>query len=145
MTLYTVLEPPDGQPDRVVFIPEGFAWGGFVFTWIWALWNRMWVIAALLFAAFAGLSVAVGFAVINPAIGSLLQFGISVLFGFEARQLQFSSLKRTGYRSAGMIEASGLEAAELSYFAARKPPSSVPASARYRGTPEDTLGIFGNV
>ena len=26
MALVTVLESPDGKPDRVAFVPEGFAW-----------------------------------------------------------------------------------------------------------------------
>ena len=145
MTIYTVLEPPDGKPDRVAFVPEGFAWGGFIFTFIWALWHRLWVVAALLFAVFAGLSIAVSLEVLGPGLGSLLQFGISLLFGFEARQLQLASLKRAGFRIAGLIQASRIEAAELGFFAERSVPSPAPAPTRYRAGPEDTLGIFGNV
>jgi hypothetical protein len=145
MTIYTVLEPPDRKPDRVIFVPEGFAWAGFIFTFLWALWHRLWVVAALLFAVFAGLSIAVNLEVIGPGLGSLLQFGVSLLFGFEARQLQLSSLERAGFRRAGIIQASGLEAAELAFFAGRAPPSPVSAPSRYRAGPEDTLGIFGNV
>ena len=33
-----------------MFVPEGFAWAGFIFTFIWALWHRLWVVAALLFS-----------------------------------------------------------------------------------------------
>lgn len=145
MTIYTVLEPPDGKPDRVAFIPEGFAWGGFVFTFVWALWHRLWVVAALLFAVFAGLSIAVSLEVLGPGLGSLLQFGVSLLFGFEARQLQLASLERAGFRRAGLIHASRLEAAELAFFAGRAVPSPAPVPTRYRTGPEDTLGIFGNV
>ena len=145
MTIFTVLEPQDGKPDRVVFVPEGFAWGGFAFTFIWALWHRLWVVAALVFALTAGLSAAVNFELLGPGLGGLLQFGISFLFGFEARQLQLRSLERAGFRRAGLIEASSLEAAELVYFTGRAPALPVPASPRYRAAPEDTLGIFSNV
>lgn len=148
MALYTVLEPPDGKPDQVAFVPEGFAWGGFIFTILWALWHRLWVVAAVLFAALAGLSAAVGLEVLGPGLGSLLQLGIALIFGFEARQLQIRSLERAGFRRAGLVQASRLEAAELAYFANRAAPATVapaPAPARYRAGPEDTLGIFSNV
>jgi hypothetical protein len=68
MTIFTVLEPPDGKPDRVAFVPEGFAWGALIFTFIWALWQRLWVAAAVLFAALAGLSAAVGLELLGPGL-----------------------------------------------------------------------------
>jgi hypothetical protein len=147
MVLYTVLEPPDGKPDRVAFVPEGFAWGAFIFTTLWALWHRLWIVAAILFAIFAGLSAAVSLEVVGPGLGALLQFGISLIFGVVARQLQASSLEHAGFRWTGVISASCLEAAELTYFAGRKPPAPAltPTPTAYRGGPEDTLGIFGNV
>ena len=46
MALFTVLEPPDKKPERVAFVPEKFAGGALVFGFLWALWHRMWVIAA---------------------------------------------------------------------------------------------------
>jgi hypothetical protein len=145
MALFTVLEPQDGKPDRVAFIPEGFAVGAFVFTFFWALWHRMWVVAALLFAAFTALTLGVTYEVIGPGLGSLLQVGLSLVFGFEAWRLKESSLLRAGFRRAGLIQASNLEAAELAYFAERAPAPPAPAPTRYRTAPEDTLGIFSNV
>jgi hypothetical protein len=147
MALFTVLEPQDGKPDRVAFIPEGFALGAFVFTFLWALWHRMWVVAALLFAAFTALTFGVAYEIIDPGLGSLLQFGLSLIFGFEAWRLKESSLLRGGFRHVGLIQASDFEAAELAYFAERAPapPAPAPAPVRYRTGPEDTLGIFSNV
>jgi hypothetical protein len=145
MTIYTVLEPPDGKPDRVAFVPEGFAWAAFVLTFFWALWHRLWVTAAVFLALTAGLSAAVNLELLGAGLASLLQFGFALLFGFEARQLQLSSLERAGLRRAALIQASCLEAAELAYFSRRAPAPSVPASTRYRAAPEDTLGIFSNV
>jgi hypothetical protein len=145
MTIYTVLEPPDGKPDRVAFVPEGFAWGGFVFTFMWALWHRLWFVAALIFALTAALSAAVNLELLSAGPASVFQFGIALLFGFEARQLQLRSLERAGFRRAGLIQASRVEAAELAYFTGRTPTATVPAPMRYRAVPEDTLGIFSNV
>ena len=145
MTLFTVLEPPDRKPERVAFIADEVAWGGFVFTYLWAAWHRMWLVAAVLLAVTTALAVAVSLEVLDPWIGLVVQFGISLLFALEARQLQVKALERAGFRRAGLIEASSLEAAELGYFATRSAPPAPPAPARYRAAPEDTLGIFGNV
>lgn len=145
MALFTVLEPPDGKLDRVAFVPERFAPWAVALGFIWALWHRMWVIAAILFALTAALNAAMHFEVLDVAIGSLAQFAIALIFGFEARQLQVTSLERAGFCRAGLIEASDLDAAELTYFAGRAPAPPPPAPARYRAAPEDTLGIFGNV
>lgn len=145
MALFTVLEPPDKKPERVAFVPEKFAGGALVFGFLWALWHRMWVIAAVLFALSVGLNAAMHFELLDAGIGSLIQIGIGLLFGFEARRLQVMSLERAGFRRAGLIEASDLEAAELTYFSERAPAPPPPAPTRYRAGPEDTLGIFGNV
>ena len=145
MALYTVLEPPDRKPERVAFIPDEVAWGGFVFTYLWAAWHRMWLVAALLLAVTTALAVAVSLEVLNPWVGLVVQFAIALLFALEARQLQVKALERAGFRRAGLVAASNLEAAELDYFASRSLPPAPPAPARYRAAPDDTLGIFGNV
>jgi len=145
MARYTVLESPDEKPDRVAVVPEGFAWGGLVFTFLWAAWHRMWVVAAVMFAAYAALTAAIGLKALDPGLGALIQLGIALIFGFEARQLQVMSLERSGFRRAGLIQASGPEAAELAYFAGKTPSPPPSAPSRYRAAAEDTLGIFGNV
>lgn len=145
MTLYTVLEPRDGKPERVALVPEGFSWSALAFTVLWALWHRMWVAAALLFALTSAFTVLVNLEMLAPGLASLLQFGIALIFGFEARGLQVMSLERAGFRRSGLIQASNAEAAELAYFAGRAPFSTEPASKRRGAAADDTLGLFGNV
>lgn len=145
MKTFSILEPPDGSPDKVAFIREGFSWGAFLLSVLWALWHRMWVIALLLFVVFAALAVAAKLEVIRSDLAALVQFAIVLLFGFEARNLQAQALERTGFRHTGLIQATSLEAAELTYFAGRAPDMAAPAPSRLRAAPDDTLGIFGNV
>ncbi|MCA3554327.1 DUF2628 domain-containing protein [Aestuariivirga sp.] len=145
MKLFTVLEPPDGKPERVAFVSEGFAWSALALGFVWALWHRMWLVAALLFALTSALTVATNLELLGSGFAGLLQFGISLLFAFEARALQVASLERVGYRRSALIQASTSEAAELGYFAGRANNAPEPLSARLRGAPDDTLGIFGNV
>jgi hypothetical protein len=142
MRIYTVLEPPDGKPERVAFVPEGFSWGALVFGFVWALWHRMWVVALLLFALSAMLSIATNLELLGPGFAALLQFGIGLIFAFEARSLQAKSLERVGFRRAALIQASNGEAAELAYFSDRPP---VARALSIRAAADDTLGIFGNV
>jgi hypothetical protein len=146
MSLFNVLEPPDGKPDRVVFIQEGFSWAALVFTVFWALFHRMWVVATVLFAGVTGIAVAEAQDLIGPEFASIMHFAISLLFGFEARRLKVLSLMRAGFTQAGLIEATSLEAAELAYFASRAPAVAVASKpVRLPADTGDTLGIFGNV
>ena len=142
MSIYTVLEPPDGKSERVAFVPEGFSWGALMFGLLWALWHRMWVVAMLLFALSAILSVATNLELLGPGFAALLQFGVGLIFAFEARSLQAKSLERVGFRRAALIQASNGDAAEHAYFSGRP---AVSRPLQVRATPDDTLGIFGNV
>ncbi len=142
MRIYTVLEPPDGKPERVAFVPEGFCWGALLLGLLWALWQRMWVVAFLLFALSAMLSIATNLAWLGAGLASLLQFGIGLIFAFEARNLQVKSLERVGFRRTALIQASNAEAAELAFFSGHP---TVLRPLPIRAAPDDTLGIFGNV
>lgn len=145
MKIFIVLEPPDGRPERVVFVPEGFSWLALLFTSLWALWHRMWVVAALLFVLFTALTIAVDLGLLRSDVALVLQIGLSVLFGFEARVLRVRALESAGYRRAGLIQASGREAAEFAYFAGRAPAVPALAASRIQPVQHDTLGLFGNV
>jgi hypothetical protein len=145
MRLFTVLEPPDGNADRVAFVPEGFSYAAFLLTVVWALWYRMWIVAALLFALTAALTVATNLELLGPGLAAVINFGIALLFGFEARALQVKSLEGVGFRRAGLIQASDGEAAELAYFEGRAPLATRSAPTSPPASHADTLGIFGNV
>ena len=145
MKVFTVLEPADGRPEGVVFVAEGFSWSALVLGFAWALWHRMWLVAALLFALTSALTVAANLHLLGSGLAALLQFGISLVLAFEARALQVASLERAGYRRNGLIQASTAEAAELAYFAGRARFAPEPSPSHMRAAPDDTLGIFGNV
>ena len=82
MAIYAVLEPPEGRTDRTAFIAEGFSWGAFFLTLIWALWHRLWLVAALLFLILAGFVAAIRFNLADPAMLIAVQFGLGLLLGF---------------------------------------------------------------
>ena len=148
MALFTILEAPDHKSDRLVVVKDGFSASALIFTVFWALWHRMWVISAILFALFVATGLLVNVLGINSTLGSALEIAIGLIFGFEARGLYIRSLEKAGYHMAGLIEASSREAAELSYLLGRESSrmamSTAVAPIRAPAA-HDTLGLFGNV
>jgi hypothetical protein len=150
MAVFTFLEAPDGRPERVGVVPEGFSVRAAAFTVFWALWHRMWVVAAVLFA----ISVLFGMAgsLFRPDAMFVLASGLatSLIFGFEARALQVESLRRAGYRVSGLVTADSLEAAELQYFANRPVQTAKEPAPAHHPAPlsridsHDALGLFGS-
>ena len=53
MRVYTVhFRPGSLTPDRdTTLVKEGICWPAFLFTFFWALWHRLWLVAALIVAA----------------------------------------------------------------------------------------------
>ena len=146
MAIFTILESPDANPDRVVLVREGFVFPAFLFTVLWALWHRLWVVAAVLFAAYVAIALAGEWFQWHWAIVSACEFGLALLFGLEAADLRVRALRRAGFRPAGLIQATNLQAAELDYFAGLRilrPTPPVPDYRPHRAH-EDTLGLFGS-
>lgn len=145
MALFNILEAPNSDPDRVIVVREGFSSAALIFTVFWTLWHRMWIATAVLIALLAGISLAVTLLGLNPILATALEAALGLILGLEAANLRVMSWQRSGYRLAGLVEASNQEAAELKYFMTRKRPL---VSARAPVLPpasHDTLGLFGNV
>jgi hypothetical protein len=116
MRIYTVhLGPiPEGAPagaERdMVLVKEGFSWPAFYFSVLWALYHRMWLTAALLFAVAALLGAAVE--VLDPARQAAVSLGFSALVGSFANDWRRAALASRGFEETGVVAARGLEAAE---------------------------------
>ena len=148
MAVYTVHRKPDAAPDDVTLVPEGFNFSAFLFTVLWALWNRLWVLAcviAVVLVAVATLPLQFG---LGSDIAGVLQLAVALLFGFEANDLHRYALIKAGYRDVAMVSGASRIEAELRYFASR-PIVSTSAGANSQSSPSryahDTLGLFGNV
>jgi hypothetical protein len=124
----------DTAAADAIFLSDGFSWGGFVFTWVWALWNRMWIVAVVVLAVTSVASL------LPPVQEALLILGINLIMGLHGNDLLGWSLSRRGYSEIGLSHGSSLEEAELRFYSGETKTSAVPAS-----TPvdHDTLGLFG--
>jgi hypothetical protein len=136
MTTYSIYaKPNDARAAEAIFLPDSFSWGAFVFTWVWALWNRMWIVAALVLSIMLIASAL-------PAVPQfLLAFGVSIVMGLHGNDLLGWSLTRRGLSDIGLSNGGSMEEAELRFYA-----DSVDAPTLASPMPvnHDVLGLFGS-
>ena len=103
MMIFTSHLKPGHQP---VMVREGFSWAAAIFGWLWLLYHRAWVPAALVFAA--SLLLARLGQIVSPLALGLALFLLQGLFG---RDLWRWSLALGGYQSGPPVLASNQDAA----------------------------------
>ena len=157
MPTFTVHAPPPragetaSDPQRFLFVRDGFHVWAFVLAPLWLLFRRLWL--ALL-----------GYIVVNALVGGVLYLlGVSgsfrflastliaLLVGFEAATLWRWTLARRRWQMLGFVVADDEESAERRFFgewAKRAPSASAPepkyAAPVRRGPPSgsDVIGLF---
>ena len=153
MAVYTVHEPPMREestpdPERFVFVRDGFSFTAFVFGPVWMLWHRMWliffgyvIVAGILEIALRGVGASSG-------ATSLVGFLFALLIGFEAPTLRRFALRRRKWSNLGIIVGDNLESAEQRFFdawtAGRVPrPASAPPAGPVAPAPSGPIiGLF---
>jgi hypothetical protein len=120
MAVYTVHEPPlkggaPPEPERFVFVRDGFSFWALLFGPLWMLRHRMWLVPLGYVAVVAVLSILLrvsGSAGVGPVVWTLL----ALLIGFEAGTLRRFTLRRRGFRNVGVVVGDDLELAERRFF-----------------------------
>jgi hypothetical protein len=102
--------------DGTRFVKDGFSWPAFVFTLVWLLAKRMWVVLALAIAAQILLSAFASFVGAPWWFGALISPLTALLLGFEGNALYRWSLARRGYVERGLVQAHRIEDAEARHF-----------------------------
>ena len=162
MPTFTVHEPPPCQgeaatePERFVFVRDGFRFWAFVLAPLWLLLHRLW----LALVGYLILSFAIGVVLYLVGASSTVQFLaswlVALLVGFEATTLWRWTLARRGWKTLGFVVGEDAEMAERRFYAAwtnRKaeppaPPSALPepqyGTSMRRGppSPSDVIGLF---
>ena len=159
MPTYTVHAPPPrrgdkaAEPERFVFVRDGFHFWAFVLAPFWLLAHRLWL-------AF------IGYLVVTSLIGGLfywvdapysLEFfgslALALLVGFEAASLWRWTLARRGWQTLGFVVGDDVETAERRFYAewARATPAAPAAAmpaqahatpARRTSSGNDVIGLF---
>jgi hypothetical protein len=146
MSVYTVhvpsttTEKSTQNPERFIFIRDGFSFWAFLLGPLWMLWHRLW----LIFIGYVGLAILlqIGLQGIGApqavmwAAGLLLAF----LIGLEAATLRRLTLGRRRWTNVGIVIGDDLEAAERRFFdawtrPAPRAPIAAPATAPAPGAP----------
>ncbi len=107
MKVYQIYEHPEHGRKAV---KEGFSWPGFFFTFLWALYNRLWL-AALVGFLF-GMGFRVGIRLLGPPNGPIVRpllffvtSSVLVSFGVFGNRWVGNSLVRRGYFKFSRINA----------------------------------------
>lgn len=152
MASFVVMEPPlDRAPRDERIVRDGFHWLGFFLPFLWFLWHRLWIEAAVVLALMLGLSVLSSQSGWSMA-ATLLSLAMALFVGLEGSTLRVAALRRRGWREWGVVEAENARDAETRYLAEMKSPAGekdrpravVPASPPRSGRDEGpTLGLLG--
>ena len=122
MSIYTVHEPPlkadqsTPDPDRFVFVRDGFSFWAFLLAPLWMLRHRLW----LVFVGYVIVAVAlqVGLRLIGASSGVIVTVSLllALLVGFEAATLRRFTLARRRWKNVGIVVGDDLESAERRFF-----------------------------
>ena len=114
LKVYTVhLRQPARDAERdLVIVREGFSWGAFLVSVLWALWNRLWLVAVVLMALELVLPLVAGWAGLGAASGGILSIALAVLAGLFGNDLKRWTLEGRGYAEVALVAARSPDEAE---------------------------------
>ena len=122
LRVFTVHTPPartkrwealDPLPELV---KEGFSWPAFVFGIAWALYHKLWLVAAALVVIAAALGVALEQLQLGRAGSALVFFALAILTGLLGNDWRRAALRRRGYGEDGVVTAADAETALRRYL-----------------------------
>ncbi len=131
MSVYTVHEPPlraadaAANPERFVFVRDGFSVWALLLAPLWMLWHRLWLVLAIYILVCIGIEVGLLVLGASTSVTTLVAIFVSLLVGLEAGTLRRFTLARRGWSNVGVISGDDLEDAERRFFDAwlRQAPS----------------------
>lgn len=161
MSVYTVHAPPprsdDGAPDpeRFVFVRDGFHVWAFVFGPVWLLFKRLWLALLIYIVIAALLQLGLWLLAVPRSSHAVLSVLMHLLVALEAATLQRWTLNRRRWTQLGVVTGVNQEAAEQRFFdlwvsraakveaqASPPPAPSTPQPMRTPQPPTDIIGLF---
>ena len=159
MPTYTVHAPPPrpgeqtSDPQRFVFVRDGFHFWAFLLAPLWLLFRRLWLVLLLYLVVNGALGVTLRFLHAPDTLQVVVDVVIALLVGLEAATLWRWTLARRRWRMLGFVVGDDQENAERRFFAAwsgraaaASPPPAQPqyAAPVRRGPPSgsDVIGLF---
>jgi|SRR5690242_16292441 hypothetical protein len=115
--VYTAHVRGRGSVDRdIVFVKDGFSWGAFFFTGIWALWHRLWFFALIVFASGFAIGFVTDFLDLDPLTDAAVGLAWAVLVGYEANDARRRALASRDFDLEDIVLGQNLTQAEHRFF-----------------------------
>ncbi len=102
MKIYTVYAKP-GDAESAVAVKEGFSWLAFFVPFLWMLYRRIWLAAALLFLVNVAIMVLADAKLADPAIWVAIHLIIMLICGFEGNGWLEKTLLKRGFELKDII------------------------------------------
>ena len=104
MKMYSVHLRRHGlDPDRDIrLVKEGFSWPAFFLAFLWALWHRLWLEAAVIFALNASIGLAALVIPLDLLSHGALSLGLAAIVGTMGNDMKCRKLARQGFQLAGV-------------------------------------------
>jgi Protein of unknown function (DUF2628) len=121
MPTYTVHAPPprrgeSAEPERFVFVRDGFHFWAFLLSPFWMLARRLWLVFVLYLLFSIALGLVLKLTHVGPAVSLLAGLAVALLLGFEAATLRRWTLARRGWTMLGFAIGEDKEAAERRFY-----------------------------
>jgi hypothetical protein len=122
MAIYTVHEPPQKaegfapDPDRFVFVRDGFSFWAFLLAPLWMLRHRLWLVLLGYVLLAVALQVALGLVGMSATVMTAVAVLLALLVGFEAASLRRFTLARRRWTNIGIVVGDDAESAERRFF-----------------------------
>lgn len=139
-------------PEDAVFVKEGFAWSALFVPFLWALWNRMWIVAALIFAGTIAFTSIADWLRLDSGVTITITALFHALIAFEGNELLRWTLERRGLGLTGIVTGPSRNDCEFIYFdrllkeagnPSAKPAGTVPALRLQPAQTDDGLFPLG--
>ena len=163
MAVYTVHEPPQrepgssAEPERFVFVRDGFYFWAFVFGPLWVLWHALWLVLLFYVSAWIIVEGALWYFKAGTGAMAAVNMAFALLLALEASSLWRWTLARRGWKEHGVVVGDDLESAERRFFQtwneksrneknSRTSPSRSPVLTNYgpkqTDNGSDVIGLF---
>jgi Protein of unknown function (DUF2628) len=103
--------------DAARFVKDGFSWPAFVFTFLWLVYKRMWVVLAIAIAVQILLAAGADYSGAPLWLTSTTGLILSFFLGLEGNALYRWTLAGRGYDEEGLASGDSMDEAEIRYFA----------------------------
>jgi hypothetical protein len=142
------------DPDRFVFVRDGFYGWAFLLGPLWMLRHQLWLVLLIYAAVLVGLQALMWWLGLVGAAHFLVTLLVAILLGLEGATLRRWTLRRRGFRNVGVVVGDDLEEAERRFFGTwvardhvqlAPPPQVPPASPtgpRVARAHSDVIGLF---